>query len=218
MLSADGETGLTLWTELLLLIFRASAFDSERCLEKKDAFEAVIGVLGVFVLTLRGGGVIMPSEATGAGIAAILEAVGVLRGNRFSGGRRSGCRFFFLTCCEFLCSTSPFESCFLVCSVLTGSRVEARPDRLLVDMLLILLASNGPLILRCMKNGGSAGVSFGDSYAFGIAGTGGTSNSSSFPAELWIRGFGVGNREEFSGGGNCGMRGWSEPVDVRAVL
>jgi hypothetical protein len=64
-------------------------------------------------------------------------------------------------------------------------------------MLLTLLASNGPLALRCIKKGGSAGESFGDSYAFGIAGTGGTSNSSSFPAELCIRGFGVGNREEF---------------------
>jgi hypothetical protein len=38
--------------------------------------------------------------------------------------------------------------------------------------------------------------SFGDSYAFGIAGTGGTSSSSSPPAELCtFRGFGVGKRE-----------------------
>lgn len=38
--------------------------------------------------------------------------------------------------------------------------------------------------------------SFGDSYAFGIAGTGGTSSSSSPPAELCtFRGFGVGRRE-----------------------
>jgi hypothetical protein len=38
--------------------------------------------------------------------------------------------------------------------------------------------------------------SFGDSYALGIAGTGGTSSSSSPPAELCtFRGFGVGRRE-----------------------
>jgi hypothetical protein len=38
--------------------------------------------------------------------------------------------------------------------------------------------------------------SFGDSYAFGIAGTGGTSSSSSPPAELCtFLGFGVGRRE-----------------------
>lgn len=38
--------------------------------------------------------------------------------------------------------------------------------------------------------------SFGDSYALGIAGTGGTSSSSSPPAELCtFLGFGVGRRE-----------------------
>ena len=51
-----------------------------------------------------------------------------------------------------------------------------------------------------------------------MAGTGGTSNSSSFPAELCILGFGVGSREEFCGGANCGKRGCNEPVEVRAVL
>jgi hypothetical protein len=38
--------------------------------------------------------------------------------------------------------------------------------------------------------------SCGDSYALGIAGTGGTSSSSSPPAELWtLRGLGAGSRE-----------------------
>jgi hypothetical protein len=50
-------------------------------------------------------------------------------------------------------------------------------------MLFILLASKGKLDFR-LKNGVSAGESFGDSYAFGIAGTGGTSSSSLFPAAL----------------------------------
>lgn len=163
VLPADGETGLMLWTELLLRMFSASAFDSERCLEKNDAFEAVIGVLGVFALTRRGGGVIIPSEATGSGNDAIFDAVGVLNGKRLSGGRRKGCKLFFLTCCTFLCSASVLRTGFLDCSFLTGSRIEALPDKLFVDMLLTLLASKGPLALRCIKKGGSAGESFGDS-------------------------------------------------------
>jgi hypothetical protein len=45
--------------------------------------------------------------------------------------------------------------------------------------------------LKLLRSG-----SFGDSYAFGIAGTGGTSSSSSPPAELCtFLGFGVGRRE-----------------------
>lgn len=80
--------------------------------------------------------------------------------------------------------------------------MEPRPERLFVEILLMLLASKGILDLRLLKNGGSAGESLGDSYAFGIAGTGGTSCSSSFPAELCILGFAVGNLEEFGGGGN----------------
>lgn len=83
-------------------------------------------------------------------------------------------------------------------------------------MLLILLASKGMLDFLLLKNGGSAGESFGDSYAFGIAGTGGTSSSSLFPAELWmLRGFGVGNLEDEGG---SGIRGCNDPVDVREVL
>ncbi len=72
------------------------------------------------------------------------------------------------------------------------------------------------LDLRLLKNGGSAGESFGDSYAFGIAGTGGTSSSSLFPAELCILlGFGVGSLDDEVFGGN---RGCKDPVEVRDVL
>jgi hypothetical protein len=63
--------------------------------EKKDALDAVIGVVGVFVSTLRGGGVKFPSEKAGSCKAEIFAAVGVLKGSKFNGGRRSGCRFFF---------------------------------------------------------------------------------------------------------------------------
>jgi hypothetical protein len=92
----------------------------------------------------------------------------------------------------------------------------ALPDKLLVEMLLMLLASNGKLDLRLLKNGCSAGESFGDSYAFGIAGTGGTSSSSLLPAELWtLLGFGVGNLEDAA---SWGIRGCNDPVEVREVL
>lgn len=203
---SDGGVPERTWCiELLLRRFIGSACGSVRFLEKKEAFEAVIGVLGVLVLTLRGGGVIMPSDGIGSGNAAILEAVGVLKGKRFNGGSRSGCKLFFLTWVVFRISDSTGATAFLVLgsgSWRIGSRTDPRPERLLVEMLLILLASKGLLTFRWVKNGGSAGESLGDSYAFGIAGTGGTSISSSFPAELCIRGFGVGNREEFCGGGN----------------
>lgn len=86
-----------------------------------------------------------------------------------------------------------------------------------MDVLLILLVSNGMLDFRLLKNGCSAGESLGDSYAFGIAGTGGTSSSSSlFPVELCtFLGFGVGSLDE---DGGCVFRACKEPVDVREVL
>lgn len=59
------------------------------------AFEAVIGVLGVLA-AVRVGGVIWPSDEDGSCNAAILAAVGVLKGRRFNGGNLSGCKFFFL--------------------------------------------------------------------------------------------------------------------------
>lgn len=92
----------------------ASAFDSERCLEKNEAFDAVMGVLGVFALFLRGGGVIIPLEGAASGSEAIFDAVGVLNGSRFRGGRRRGCKLFFFTCCGFLCSVLPEDTGFLI--------------------------------------------------------------------------------------------------------
>ena len=74
-----------------------------------------------------------------------------------------------------------------------------------MDVLFILLVSNGKLDFRLLKiNVGSAGDSFGDSYALGIAGTGGTSSSSLFPAALCkLLVFGAGSRE-VAGGGTLG--------------
>jgi hypothetical protein len=97
-----------------------------------------------------------------------------------------------------------------------GSRAEPLPDKLFVEVLFILLASNGILDLRLLKNAASTFESLGDSYALGIAGTGGTSSSSLFPAALCTPlAFGVGNLDEATG---CGARGCKEPVDVREVL
>jgi hypothetical protein len=113
----------------------------------------------------------------------------VLRGSKFKGGNLRGCKFFFfwftgvvlLSASEL--DTAAFFRVFAGRSFLEGSLTEPLPDKLFVEMLFILLASKGKLDFR-LKNGVSAGESFGDSYAFGIAGTGGTSSSSLFPAAL----------------------------------
>jgi hypothetical protein len=108
-----------------------------------------------------------------------------------------------------------FRLALCSCSTIGGSRTIVGPDSSLVELLFLLLESNGRLDFLLLKNGCSAGDSFGDSYAFGIAGTGGTS-SSSLPAALCtFLGFGVGNLELETFGGNLG---WRDPVDVRAVL
>lgn len=104
-------------------------------------------------------------------------------------------------------------------STFLGSLPDDVPDSSLVELLFrlfILLESNGRLDFRAAKSGGSAGDSFGDSYAFGIAGTGGTS-SSSLPAELWtFLDFGVGSLDV---DGTGSKRGWgcSDPVDDLGV-
>lgn len=75
-----------------------SARSSFRWREKNDPFEAVMGVVGVFAMTRDGGGLRPRSgvEAIWSCRAAIFAVVGLLRGCRFMGGRRSGWRFFLL--------------------------------------------------------------------------------------------------------------------------
>lgn len=63
----------------------------------------------------------------------------------------------------------------LRCSLAGGGSASCAPDTLPVEVLLILLVSNALLDLRLSKNDSSPG----ESYSFGIAGTGGTSSSSS---------------------------------------
>jgi hypothetical protein len=100
-----------LYAELLLLRCLPESKCSELLLlEKKLAFDAVIGVLGV-LLPRFGGGVVTlrPSpSADGIGNDDILLLNGVPRGNRFRGGSRSGWRFFLLlTGITGVFSTSP---------------------------------------------------------------------------------------------------------------
>lgn len=66
--------------------------------EKKLAFEAVIGVLGVLLVALLGGGVVLRASTSveGAGNDEILLLNGVPRGSRLRGGSRIGCKFFLL--------------------------------------------------------------------------------------------------------------------------
>jgi hypothetical protein len=185
---------------------------------KKLALEAVIGVLGVLLLARFGGGVVaarLSSSAEGTGKDEILLLKGVPSGSRFRGGSLMGCRFFLLLLwgIKGALSTSPDPTvsplrCRVVLalfglSVFVGSSPNA-------SMCEILVTSRGFVSTACCGDSWDAGVftedaakekvvrsgSFGDSNAFGIAGTGGTSSSSSAPAELWtFLGLGVGRRE-----------------------
>jgi hypothetical protein len=92
------------WEVLLRMTL---VWDSSFCRwlrEKKDVFEAVIGVLGVFALLRWLGGVSGRSlvAASFSFIVLIFAAVGVLNGNKFRGGSRNGCRPFLRS----------FDGCF----------------------------------------------------------------------------------------------------------
>ena len=116
--------------------------------------------------------------------AAIFAAVGVLSGRRFSGGIRRGCKVLRLIWTALLAFFSVAGYSLVVnpllcrpLSGLSGSpslEPEAAPS--VLEPLVELLLSKGKLVLRAEKKGWSSSV-FGDSYALGIAGTGGTSPS-----------------------------------------
>jgi hypothetical protein len=178
------------WVELVLLICKGVwiASSSLRSL-KKLAFEAVIGVLGVALWFHFGGGVEVPSSTLrGSCRALTLAIVGVLKGNKLRGGNRNGCKFFLLTLevsdgLDSPSNLSPTLPRFRrsSSSIFKGSRKGVVGNTSAVDELAALLVSRGKLDLRTANRGYSI-CSLGDSYAFGIAGTGGT--SSSVAAEL----------------------------------
>jgi hypothetical protein len=92
--AAAGLPARPWWTELLLR--GLGSLSSALFLEKKLLFEAVMGVLGVLAICLVGGGLRCRSVKPWSWSAAILAAVGVLRGPRVMGGNRRGCRLFLL--------------------------------------------------------------------------------------------------------------------------
>jgi hypothetical protein len=188
-------------------------------LEKKLAFDAVMGVLGVLLLARFGGGVValrLSTSAEGTGKDDILLLKGVPSGNRLRGGSLMGCRFFLLLLEGGITggfSTSPDPTVsplrcraalgFLGVSVFVGSTPKASmcerwvlSSRSVSTVFWAEERDAGVLDKEDPKANVACSGSFGDSKALGIAGTGGTSSSSSTPAELWtFRGFGVGRRE-----------------------
>ncbi len=196
-----GVSRLNLCTELLLLRCWTSVLSSGLVREKKVPFDAVMGVVGVFAICLAGGGERFLSDRPCSWRAAILAAVGVLSGPRVMGGSLNGCNVFFDCGATGFVPMSTLEGLAdlrwlgLRC-ILTGGGSFSTPVTLPVELLWMLLASNARVDLLLSKNPASASVSLGDSYALGIAGTGGTSPVSSRLAELWrVKAFGAGSRE-----------------------
>lgn len=189
--------------------------------EKNVALDAVIGVEGVFVAIFLGGGVSrtcsLDSGERGSCFslsfkASILALIGVLNGSKFNGGNFNGCKLFLLIL--FFDLTSVFgigTGCLLigVSSSFKSSRLAAA-----AESALAYEASSGRLDLRCVKNGTSVSY-LGDSYALGIAGTGGTSSVSPVlpPLAPSFRGLGVGNLEVEA---DCGSLGCRELLELRA--
>jgi len=81
-----------------------SVRSSGRVLEKKEPFDAVMGVVGVFESCLAGGGERFLSDEPCSWSAAILAAVGVLSGPNVIGGSLNGCNVFLV------CAATGFDS------------------------------------------------------------------------------------------------------------
>jgi hypothetical protein len=199
--------------------------------EKKDALEAVMGVLGVLLLERFGGGVVFRSSLSAEGTENddILLLNGVPRGKRFKGGSLIGCRFFLLVCGtdgDVSTSVDPEPTVSPLLCLIVDLGVGSMPGLLLStpesSTFDSSLLSTAAVSLRsCVEVARAEGFvggianekplcseSLGDSYAFGIAGTGGTSSSS--PAvEPWsFLALGVGRRDP----DKVELRGWSEEV------
>lgn len=188
--------------------------------------EAVIGVLGVFAFPLGIGGVDRPAASVWALLlscsAATLATVGVLRGNKFKGGSRKGCRFRRLLAgvavvlsasAEFLRKDNArvdWKSRSALADRAAGVAAQGPSSAVLVPVSV--LESSGRLDFRAAKYAG-ADDSLGDSYALGIAGTGGTSSSSPSAELCTFLGLGVGSLDvEMLWLSRCGRA----PFDVRA--
>lgn len=214
----NGSAARRLYAELLLRrCLSKSWFSWGPLFAKKLALDAVMGVLGVLFTVRLGGGVTTRSStsAEGAGKEDMRLLKGVPRGSRFKGGSLMGWRFFLAECgaTGVLSVSDPAPTVRPRLCLIDPVLLFDRPP--LIDSLPDVSVSR-PSMLAMLPAGGADGAgvgipdlneavekvkllrsgSFGDSYALGIAGTGGTSSSSSPPAELCtFRGFGVGKRE-----------------------
>jgi hypothetical protein len=128
--------------------------------EKKLLFEAVIGVDGVLRIC-RCTGLTILSSGVGSCNAAIFSVVGMLKGPTEMGGSWRGCRFFLP------CEAPGFNK---------YKDLRLLALRLVLFVVLILSKTRLGFLLSSPC---ASPVSLGDSYALGIAGTGGTSSSSS---------------------------------------
>jgi hypothetical protein len=117
--------------------------------------------------------------------------MGVPKGNKFSGGNFKGCK--------------PFRPPITVDVRDRESGVLVSAGSTLSTWVVVCASESESLIFRRPKStgildflgAGKTGVSsspLGDSYALGIAGTGGTSSPLEFPCSA--RGLGVGSRDE----------------------
>lgn len=171
-------------------------------------------MLGVLFAFRPGEGVDFPLPAPFSCRAATFAAVGVLKGSRFRGGSLNGCRFFLLLGTAAAFGWGAMGNFRLAVDSGAASCADAT-GMSFVEELLILLASYAKLGFR-LENGVSAGDSLGDSYAFGIAGTGGTSSRSCSAELCTFLVLGVGNLDEV--GMFRDIRGCKEPVEVRAEV
>ena len=166
------------------------------------ALEAVIGVLGVFATFLWAGGVTTPASAPfeRCGNAAIFAAVGVLNGTRFNGGKRplGACCLLLLGAAEVLLDSGATPKVSLRLGRSSQKSNEKSLKKLVEPVLgcdagTSCVLSLGAFTVHPMsEKKGLSTASLGDSYAFGIAGTGGTTSCSSAGFEMWIlRGLGL---------------------------
>jgi hypothetical protein len=175
---------------------------SYRLLEKNELFEAVSGVVGVLGICLDGGGLKSRLGRSWLCCDEPFPTLGIFNGPRLIGGSVRGCRLFLpdgvLGFSSFVLVTGTkelFLALGLRCTLIGSGRTG-------IVMLPVELAC--AFIVSCpfkpdfflSRNKVSAGEPLGDSYAFGIAGTGGTSSSSSAGVGLCIVVcFGAGSRD-----------------------
>lgn len=158
------------------------------------------------------------SSASRSFNASILVVIGVPNGRRFSGGSFNGCKPLRPSTVEvWVRDSGVFVARSATYSALPSP---AAPTRLWVSEsglrpMLRVPISNGRLDFLGAGKACPSSSPLGDSYALGIAGTGGTSSSVFELAGCSVRGLGVGNRDEEK---FWERRGCSELLEFRTGL